>query len=228
MNQKKYYKIGEKKQLSLRCPILNYCMRRVYTIYFNSEYDKYSGGQSVVQALKNAGEIPSDFNDKKIELQGEAPSWSRGNEHFYFSNMCPEVNLFDDSNSLFPGIACVEGSYDNERQYQKSKIIKTKHFSECAEFNKFIFEQYKQNNRKKRSFVSQKIRSLLQKEINSQCPFCSNSDVGHFQVHHIDENPSNNNIDNLIMLCPNCHSKVTKNDIESNEVQRMKKQLSIV
>jgi NADPH-dependent 7-cyano-7-deazaguanine reductase QueF len=32
-----------------------------------------------------------------------------------------------------------------------------------------------------------KIRAELQKEIISFCPFCDNSDVGHFEIHYIDE-----------------------------------------
>lgn len=58
-----------------------------------------------------------------------------------------------------------------------------------------------------------KIRAQLQKEIASLCPFCENSDVGHFEIHHIDNDPSNNLTGNLLMLCPICHSKITKGDI---------------
>ena len=29
------------------------------------------------------------------------------------------------------------------------------------------------------------------------------------QVHHIDENRANNDLNNLIILCPNCHAKIT-------------------
>ncbi|TMU54592.1 HNH endonuclease [Flagellimonas algicola] len=63
-----------------------------------------------------------------------------------------------------------------------------------------------------------KIRSILQKEIGSVCPFCSNEDVGHFEIHHIDENPTNHEIHNLILLCPTCHSKITKGDILQQDV----------
>ncbi len=71
-----------------------------------------------------------------------------------------------------------------------------------------------------------KIRAELQKEISSICPFCDNSDVGHFEIHHIDENPANNEIDNLILLCPICHSKITKADIVQIEV--FKKKISLL
>lgn len=150
MNEKEYLDIGTKKRLPLRCPILNYCARRAYTIYFNSEYDKYSKGKNITDILKKAGDIPDDYEAKKIEFQGEAPSWIRGRNHFYFSDMCPEVNLFDKGNSLCSGVACTEGDYDIERRNKKINILKTKHYSECAEFNMYQYEQglVKKGNRK--------------------------------------------------------------------------------
>ena len=70
-----------------------------------------------------------------------------------------------------------------------------------------------------------KVRSELQKEINSVCPICANEDVGHFQIHHIDENPSNNDLFNLILLCPTCHSKATKGDYSPLEIKNIKVRL---
>ena len=67
-----------------------------------------------------------------------------------------------------------------------------------------------------------KVRAELQKEINSNCPFCSNDDVGHFEIHHIDENPSNHEMTNLILLCRICHSKITKGDIVQSDVYKKK------
>lgn len=67
-----------------------------------------------------------------------------------------------------------------------------------------------------------KVRAILQQEINSKCPFCSNTDVGHFEIHHIDENPNNNTLDNLLLLCPICHSKITKKDILIEDVLKVK------
>ena len=42
------------------------------------------------------------------------------------------------------------------------------------------------------------------------CAICNyNEDTDILQVHHIDENRQNNELDNLIILCPNCHAKLT-------------------
>jgi hypothetical protein len=75
---------------------------------------------------------------------------------------------------------------------------------------------------KKRRSVPLKIRALLQQEVASACPFCDSSDVDHFEIHHIDDDPNNNDAANLMMLCPTCHSKITKGDIPSHVVRRKK------
>jgi len=75
---------------------------------------------------------------------------------------------------------------------------------------------------KARRPIPARVKALLQQEINSACPFCSSSEVDHFHVHHIDENPANNDFDNLFMMCTTCHSKVTKGDIPEHEVRREK------
>lgn len=81
------------------------------------------------------------------------------------------------------------------------------------------------DGKKKRIPVPAKIKALLQKEIRSLCPICGGEEVDHFQFHHIDENPSNNESANLLMLCPLCHSRITKGDISQNEVIQIKSEL---
>lgn len=84
-------------------------------------------------------------------------------------------------------------------------------------------------NKKVRPIIKQrtKIHSTLQQEIDSICPLCDNTDVGHFEIHHIDENPENNKIVNLFLLCPTCHSKITKGDISRKEVEDVKRTLPV-
>lgn len=76
-----------------------------------------------------------------------------------------------------------------------------------------------------RKSIPEKIKKILQREISSRCPFCNNEEVAHFEFHHIDEDPANNDIKNLLMLCPICHSKITKGDITIEEVLSMKRKL---
>ena len=78
---------------------------------------------------------------------------------------------------------------------------------------------------KPRPKIQPKIRARLQKEIYSECPFCQNPEVEYFEIHHIDENPENNNLSNLILICANCHTKITKGDISKHEVIQIKNKL---
>lgn len=42
-----------------------------------------------------------------------------------------------------------------------------------------------------------------------QCAVCGFNEEDILQVHHIDENRQNNELSNLIILCPNCHARIT-------------------
>ncbi len=55
---------------------------------------------------------------------------------------------------------------------------------------------------KKRVVIPPKIRDAVLGEFNHRCAICG-TDKPH--LHHIDEDPSNNDPLNLLPLCPNCH-----------------------
>lgn len=55
---------------------------------------------------------------------------------------------------------------------------------------------------KTRLSIPKIIRDAVLKEFNHRCAICGTDRP---QVHHIDEDPSNNDLLNLIPLCPNCH-----------------------
>lgn len=53
-------------------------------------------------------------------------------------------------------------------------------------------------------------RSLAFRNYSHKCAICGwDEDEDILQVHHIDENRQNNSLSNLIILCPNCHAKLT-------------------
>src|ERR1700722_9471577 len=79
---------------------------------------------------------------------------------------------------------------------------------------------------KRRPAIAYKVKVTLQKEIALVCPFCKNKEAEHFEIHHIDNNTENNELSNLIMLCPTCHSKITKGDITKDEVVKKKLEIS--
>lgn len=69
------------------------------------------------------------------------------------------------------------------------------------------------NGRKK---LQSKILKELQQEANSSCPFCNEENVNTFEFHHIIalSKGGTDEIDNLILVCSNCHSKIEKGEID--------------
>lgn len=55
---------------------------------------------------------------------------------------------------------------------------------------------------KTREGIPRALRDVVLKEFNHRCAVCG-ADRPH--LHHIDENPANNDPQNIIPLCPNCH-----------------------
>jgi hypothetical protein len=226
MDEKAYFHISEQKRLPLRCPILNYCTRRADTIYILSDYNKDYPNEDGIGVLQREGVLIHDFKQKQIHIQGESTQMSKGNSSMYFAGACPEVNLFDGANALISHVSCVSGDYDKYYKEPKTKVLKCQYYSECPEFSYYLFHEKNSRKRSKRKSIPAKTKALFQKEINSLCPHCPNEDVGHFQIHHIDENPENNDIGNLLMLCPTCHSKITKGDISSDAAIGLKVRLA--
>ena len=141
MDKTEYFKISQDKGLTSRCPILDYCRRRAQTIYFFSDYKEENHTNDFVETLINAGELKTDYIEKEINMTGEVPSIMKGPGYGHFSNMCPEVSLFDSSNSIgyFAKTACSDGTWEKEEKPQ-FKILEEKHYSECSEFSKYFFE----------------------------------------------------------------------------------------
>ncbi len=60
--------------------------------------------------------------------------------------------------------------------------------------------------------ISSYIKTYLFKKYNSKCARCGWGEINIYtkniplEIEHIDGNYRNNNEDNLILLCPNCHS----------------------
>jgi len=139
MNKQEYFKLSLELNLPNRCPLLGYCDRHSWTIYFFSNYDEIDYDRDFIKTLKKEGVISFDYESKRVKLITEEPSILRGPKYGHFSNMCPEVNLFDKENSFnkFRGIACTDGAWDFETNLNNNvEIIETKHFSECLEFSK--------------------------------------------------------------------------------------------
>jgi hypothetical protein len=63
-----------------------------------------------------------------------------------------------------------------------------------------------------------KIRDAVLKEYKHKCAICG---VDEPQVHHIDEDPSNNELENLLPLCPKCHLTDQHNPTRKIDIQKL-------
>jgi predicted restriction endonuclease len=72
---------------------------------------------------------------------------------------------------------------------------------------------------KARLSIPRVTKSLVLKEFNYKCAICGKERP---QVHHIDENPSNNDLLNLIPLCPNCHLIDQHNPTIPVDIEKLK------
>lgn len=53
-------------------------------------------------------------------------------------------------------------------------------------------------------------REVAMRTLENKCDCCGwDEDVRILEVHHVDSNRNNNSIDNLAILCPTCHRKIT-------------------
>jgi hypothetical protein len=117
-----YFEIGQARHLPLRCPILQRCERRSFTIALRRRDD----GADMLDPPK-----PSDPVVSMIEAAGRVG----GSHHFHLAHCCPEVALFEESDS-FPALS---GHPMTSADYDKSwvppyRLLETGHYSECAEY----------------------------------------------------------------------------------------------
>lgn len=72
---------------------------------------------------------------------------------------------------------------------------------------------------KKRVNPTYRLKIRLIQETGGKCPFCLFHDSGRLEFHHIDEDSSNTIFENLIAVCPNCHSSINEKVITQENVQ---------
>ncbi|XPV69549.1 MAG: HNH endonuclease [Halarcobacter sp.] len=79
-----------------------------------------------------------------------------------------------------------------------------------------------------RKAIPEKIKKKIYQEAGMACPFCGETDVTTFELHHIQpySEIQEHKEDNLILLCSNCHAKVTAGEI--SEIEVLRKKISLI
>lgn len=101
----------------------------------------------------------------------------------------------------------VEG---NEEKIQKEIIQKfTRPFGLISRIPEkaegIIMEEIEKEIEKERTSTPEHLRKVVLEMNNYRCSACG---YGYLEVHHVDGNPLNNTLDNLVTLCRRCHRKV--------------------
>ena len=72
-----------------------------------------------------------------------------------------------------------------------------------------------------------KIPTMILKQVFQEavscCSFCDESSVAALEIHHLDEDPSNNTLENLLLVCATCHSKITHGVISTADAHLQKR-----
>ena len=76
---------------------------------------------------------------------------------------------------------------------------------------------------KKRKYIPKTTEKRVFQETGSTCAFCKESEITALEIHHIDSNPENNELENLIVVCSSCHSKITSGVISPADVDLQKR-----
>ena len=75
--------------------------------------------------------------------------------------------------------------------------------------------------------IPKKTEKLIYQEAGNKCSFCEEDNVHVLEIHHIvsREEGGTNEPGNLLLVCANCHSKVTSEVISKDEVMAKKSEL---
>lgn len=197
MNKAEYFQISKDKNLPNRCPILNICERRAHSIFLLSYSETKEYGKSCNQHLIDDGVLSKDFENIKIPFQGELPGMMGkiNSEYFRVHDLCPEVNLFDSMNSFMvsdSAKAWITGSYNKDyRSEEKFIPSEFRHFSECPEFCKHVFDKNPEANHNKNKPDKNELRLLVADNFEKAI---------HLTLERIEGTPNSEWINSVVMI----------------------------
>lgn len=75
----------------------------------------------------------------------------------------------------------------------------------------------------KRTYIPKPTEKRAFQQACSACVFCREAEVASLQIHHIDGDPSNNDLSNLLVVCGTCHGKITGGVLSEADVSLHKR-----
>lgn len=97
-----------------------------------------------------------------------------------------------------------------EHKCQYCNKIMTERYGSGRFCNKSCANTYSSSHNPNFQKSNQSYRERAFKAFPHKCAVCGyNEEEKILQVHHIDKNRSNSKLENLVILCPNCHCKIS-------------------
>lgn len=142
-------------------------------------------------------DIKCDYCNKTFQLTKTIYNKRlKKNSHIYCSQLCAQ--LARTTKQSFICIKCGKSFLRCPTRIQSNNIFCSK---SCA--NSY-------NNRHKRKETQNTYRRIAFEHYEHKCHVCGWCDDDRvLEVHHIDEDRTNNDVTNLIILCPICHSYIS-------------------
>ncbi|MBX3396726.1 MAG: HNH endonuclease [Phycisphaerae bacterium] len=78
---------------------------------------------------------------------------------------------------------------------------------------------------RRRTRPPRQVEKRVYQEAGSRCAYCPEATVASLQIHHIDGDPLNHVFENLLLVCANCHTKITAGTISATTVRDRKRLL---
>ena len=177
-------------------------------------YDCVGDKFTVISEYKGRNQkVDLHCNIHNIDFSVTAECFMRGKDNI--RGNCPKCS--EEKNNI--NRIKVECAYCGKEFYiPKSRLNKSKsglYF--CCREHKDLAQRIDSGNRfnsmrPAHYGTSSEYRTLAFRSYPHECKVCGwNEDERILEVHHIDGNRKNNNIDNLCILCPTCHRKITLN-----------------
>ena len=145
-----------------------------------------------------------------LEFKTAYENVARKNRAHHICPICQQEDL--DKNKVL----CVCDYCGKEYFTSKSRVVSEFHFCcrECKDAAQRLssgekFDQLRPDHYGQ-GYGLHSYRERAFEKYPHQCAVCGwNEDEDILEVHHIDENRQHNDLDNLIILCPTCHRKLT-------------------
>lgn len=132
----------------------------------------------------------------------------------YCCNDCKKLGQF--KGKLYNCGKCGKEIYKSPSDLKKSKSGEVFCSKSCAcSFNNSLLRSRENSPNWKNGFTL--YTDYAYETYVKECAICGFNDSNALEVHHIDRNKENNNIDNLIILCSNHHSLVHRSSLEITE-----------